>query len=281
MLPLAIPYPEGAQEGYWGPVTSTIDWCEENYVVFSFVAEAMNTVTNLGFVLLAGYALRNAIRYNLEWRFKIAGCGFILVGIGSWLFHMTLWYEFQLLDELPMIYATCIPLWSIFSHNRSSRSSTLIALSIAASALFLTAIYLWQKDPTLHQAAFGLLNVFIIVTSIVQTNREVHDVVAKRNLRYTLALGVGQFLFGWLLWNTDVHFCHFYRSIRRTLGMPYGFLLEMHAAWHILTCFGVYSYMQYLEYLHMFIVGKQHNFRYIWKFGFFPVCERIPSAKHD
>ena len=32
----------------------------------------------------------------------------IIVGIGSWMFHMTLLYHMQLLDELPMIYGTAI-----------------------------------------------------------------------------------------------------------------------------------------------------------------------------
>lgn len=27
------------REGYWGPTTSTLDWCEENYTVTLFVAE--------------------------------------------------------------------------------------------------------------------------------------------------------------------------------------------------------------------------------------------------
>lgn len=27
------------RKGYWGPTTSTLDWCEENYVVTLYVAE--------------------------------------------------------------------------------------------------------------------------------------------------------------------------------------------------------------------------------------------------
>lgn len=27
------------REGYWGPTTSTLDWCEENYALTQFVAE--------------------------------------------------------------------------------------------------------------------------------------------------------------------------------------------------------------------------------------------------
>jgi dihydroceramidase len=32
----------------------------------------------------------------------------LLVGIGSTMFHMTLKYPMQLMDELPMIYGSCI-----------------------------------------------------------------------------------------------------------------------------------------------------------------------------
>uniref|UniRef100_A0A8C5S2P9 Alkaline ceramidase n=1 Tax=Laticauda laticaudata TaxID=8630 RepID=A0A8C5S2P9_LATLA len=31
--------PAGDRTGYWGPPTSTLDWCEENYVVSSYIAE--------------------------------------------------------------------------------------------------------------------------------------------------------------------------------------------------------------------------------------------------
>lgn len=31
----------------------------------------------------------------------------VVVGFGSWAFHMTLLYEMQLFDELPMVWGTC------------------------------------------------------------------------------------------------------------------------------------------------------------------------------
>lgn len=46
MLPFAWPYPPEQKNGYWGIPTSTIDWCEENYVVSTYIAEAINTTTN-------------------------------------------------------------------------------------------------------------------------------------------------------------------------------------------------------------------------------------------
>ena len=37
-------------------------------------------------------------------RYQLIFCSLLAVGVGSWLFHMTLKYEMQLLDELPMIW---------------------------------------------------------------------------------------------------------------------------------------------------------------------------------
>jgi len=36
--------------GYWGPSTSSIDWCEANYAITRFIAEFTNTLSNLVFV---------------------------------------------------------------------------------------------------------------------------------------------------------------------------------------------------------------------------------------
>lgn len=37
---LIIPgYEVGNLEGYWSPRTASIDWCEANYVVSSYIAE--------------------------------------------------------------------------------------------------------------------------------------------------------------------------------------------------------------------------------------------------
>ncbi len=39
--------PNPVPVGYWGPITSTLLWCEEKYQWSYYVAEPINTVTNL------------------------------------------------------------------------------------------------------------------------------------------------------------------------------------------------------------------------------------------
>lgn len=257
-------------EGFWGPPTSTIDWCEENYVVSFFIAEFINTLSNSFFILLAVYAMSSSIKNRFELRFTLISFGFALVGIGSWLFHMTLKYEYQLLDELPMIYATCIPLWSVFSEDKSQSMSWAIGWSIVIGSNLLTAIYLHFKDPTIHQVAYALINVLIIIRSHLLTLKYVKNEADRKRLFKIMVSGVATFLTGYFLWNLDVHFCSSWIGIRRVLGIPLGFLFELHGWWHILTGTGVYYYVVYLEYLRLFIIKRENEYLYIERFGFLP-----------
>lgn len=280
MLPFAVPYPPEQPHGFWGTPTSTIDWCEENYVVLRYIAEAVNTVTNLLFIALASYAIHTAWHARLEPRFLFTAGGFMLVGIGLWLFHMTLRYQFQLLDELPMIYATCIPFWSIFGEFKDKGGRLSVAVGIFMAANLLTAVYLHLKDPTIHQAAYGLLNAAIIFKSVQITNSHVHDAVAKANLRKTMYLGISIFLLGYVLWNLDIHLCDLVRATRRRWGMPYGFVLEGHGWWHIFTGTGVYYYLVYIEYLRCFTTGTEAFYAFRWVRGL-PVVELVDAPGLD
>lgn len=87
---------------------STVDWCEINYNKSEYIAEFWNTIS--GLFLVASGALyyknnvdwmQNNIRFYIHFA-RIASL-LVFVGFGTMLFHGTLYYPFQLLDELPMI----------------------------------------------------------------------------------------------------------------------------------------------------------------------------------
>lgn len=280
MLPFAIPYAPEQPNGFWGKPTSTIDWCEENYVVLSYIAEALNTITNLGFILLAGFAIYHASTNRLEPRFVFTALGFLLVGVGLWLFHMTLRYEFQLLDELPMIYATCIPFWLVFSEFKTPLQSVGVGVGIFMAANLLTAVYLHLKNPTIHQAAYALLNAGIIFKLIALTRLHVKDPVARSQLFCTMTFGIAIFGLGYLVWNLDIHFCTQVRSVRRDWGMPYGFVLEGHGWWHLFTGIGVYFYLVYEEYLRCFLTGTEQFFVFKWTWGL-PLVYCVDKLGYD
>ena len=45
------------EKGFWLPHTATIDWCESNYAVTSYIAEFWNTVSNLVMILFPMYGI--------------------------------------------------------------------------------------------------------------------------------------------------------------------------------------------------------------------------------
>ena len=92
---------------------ATINWCEDDYIYSNYIAELYNSLTGV-FLCLSpllfyyhsykvsnwyGYGM-NLILYN-----DLKNCFYLifLVGVGTVLFHGTLLYVFQLLDEIPML----------------------------------------------------------------------------------------------------------------------------------------------------------------------------------
>jgi dihydroceramidase len=96
-------------DGYWGKRTATIDWCEINYEVTHYIAEFWNTISNLVMIVFPLYSLywsynhykfANEAKKNVLNRLTssnfivpksvwLCQIGLMLVGIGSWMFHMT------------------------------------------------------------------------------------------------------------------------------------------------------------------------------------------------
>jgi dihydroceramidase len=75
---------------FWGPVTSTMELCEENYARSSYIAEFYNTLSNAPCILLALIGLVNALRQRFEKRFSVLHISNMILSIGSIIFHATL-----------------------------------------------------------------------------------------------------------------------------------------------------------------------------------------------
>lgn len=101
----SLPYPE-EQDGYWSPVTSTLDWCEEvrmpnmrlerclylrRTMSLRHTLQSLSTRSRiLLFMYLASKGIRNCLKHGHDTVFLVAFIGYVLVGTGSFLFHATL-----------------------------------------------------------------------------------------------------------------------------------------------------------------------------------------------
>lgn len=283
MFELGKAYPPQPDRGYWGKITSTIDWCEENYVISPYVAEWSNTMTNGLFVIIALYSMYCSLRNGMEFRFHLVSFGFALVGVGSWLFHMTLQYRYQLLDELPMIYATCIPTWSLLCETPETLKSAnglrkvslerqlKIGFELAIFVIVLSLIYLGTKISEIHQTVYGVFTVAVVGISGKHAHDYVRDKTATKSMYQCMALGSFLFLAGFLFWNLDNQLCPIWIHIRREwLKLPLGMFLELHAWWHLLTASGVYCFIVFLQFLRVHTQGSSHRFLLIWRWGIVP-----------
>jgi len=88
--------------------SSSIDWCESNYKVIYCIAEIMNTLSGLLFILFSliqYYSIKRFINKYFELSLIILN---FIIGIGTIIFHSTLNLFGQYVDELGILLLICL-----------------------------------------------------------------------------------------------------------------------------------------------------------------------------
>ncbi|KAH9838958.1 Ceramidase [Teratosphaeria destructans] len=293
----SIPYPPARSDGYWAPITSTIDWCEENYYVTRYSAEIVNAWTNLLFAWLAFKGMYNCYHHGHDRIFFLAFIGFLLVGSGSFAFHSTLKYPMQLVDELSMIYTTCLMFWATFGYDRGLAVKWALGFFTAGIAVGITAYYHYLQDPTFHQNAYAVLTALVLFRSMYvmevrlrpyfrrrrlanekigksdvvsevdrreEERKDVRDAEIIQQMWFMVGLGLSIFLGGFAIWNLDNEYCSQIRKWRREIGLPWGILLEGHGWWHLMTGLGAYMYIVWGVWLRHCLNGRADEYELKW-----------------
>ncbi|KAF5312906.1 hypothetical protein D9619_002617 [Psilocybe cf. subviscida] len=245
---LATIVPWLQKTGAYGPVTSTLDWCEINHQFSPYIAEMANSVSNLFTIFLGVLGHLATRREAFPTRFSIGYLGIILVGVGSVLFHSTLLFEAQLADELPMIYVTAMNLFVLFDDVpgfgiEHTRSKVVVGTMLAFDAFF-SWTYIVNRNPIYHQVVFASL-LFVTagrVTSLLRrpaAKKSIPD-VKRAMIASTFTRGALVFAFAFFVWNLDNIFCGHITQWKLAVGWPAAFLLEGHSWWHIFTGLGSY-----------------------------------------
>ncbi|KAI8382370.1 alkaline ceramidase 3 [Blakeslea trispora] len=261
---------------YWGHVTSTIDWCEENYTVSPYLAEFFNTTTNLAFLFTSLFGIYNIWRNGSNKALILAYLGVIFVGFGSWCFHMTLQYEMQLLDELPMIYVASVVMWLTFLADPNSSNGYKVPFALALYSAIVTWSYLLINNPVFHQVCYAALILGIVYRSIVLHHQIPKDMTYERSrMQSLLWMSAFGFIIAFGLWNIDNVFCHHLRAWRHTVPLAIGALSELHGWWHIGTAIGCYYFVVFCEWIQP-TLARNSSLRYtLYWLG--PLCYLRPN----
>lgn len=169
----------------------------------------------------------------------------------------------QLVDELSMIYTTCIMCYATFAYSKSRQFSILLATGLVSLAVFITLYYHYLQDPAFHQNAYAILTAIVVFRSMYvmeinlrpsikrkEKDRELHEkslVTAEEKSRslsadnrdlkilstmwQMIACGLSVFLGGFGIWTLDNEYCSTLRGWRRDIGLPWGIILEGHGWW--------------------------------------------------
>lgn len=198
--------------GFWN-VTSSIDWCEENYSKSHFIAEFWNTISSFAMVI-SGFQIRNKEISRL----------LVSVGIGSVLFHMTLSRYAQAIDEVPMIWLSLFMIKygtdKLGFKFKALRNLCLMAYGIIAT-LCITIF-----DNSKQFNIFHTFNGIVIIIVLLLFKQ-----ISKKNetCRKLYNTGVLWFGTGFTCWIIDLLFCDYIGQI------------PLHAIWHACSSIGVYK----------------------------------------
>jgi dihydroceramidase len=132
-----------------------------------------------------------------------------------------------------VIWTTCIMAAMVWSWDVSKAVSNLIYAALIFAAVFITVVYMHLKDPTFHQVAYAFLTGLLLTRSTYLLHTRVDNAEARKNMWWTIVIGVGSFLTGFILWIIDNEFCDVLRSVRHEIGIPWAFFLELHGWWYV------------------------------------------------
>lgn len=275
--------------GYWGEITSTLVWCEEKYYFSKYMAEPVNTLTNVYMIWLCAFGARNALQQGFPFRFALCYMGGLLIGLGSFAFHATLKYEAQLLDELPMIYTMAIYLYVVLETTpmgQKPRFQLLLPAALIALVTFVTVTYVNYNNPVFHQVAYGAMQVMGTVQIVrlmnAKQDRAHMNAEQRREISRNMVLGSALFVLAFAVWNVDNIFCAQLRQLRHKVGFPFALLLEGHGWWHIGTGYGAYMVIASSQRLLMSVKeGSADNFATRYLFGIHPYTVRVKPYKSD
>ena len=250
--------------GYWtaqGTPTSSIDWCEHNYVISFFVAEFWNTLSNIGLVLLGLFGCYWTRKVGIEFRFTLCYICIAIIGVGSAAFHGTLTHVGQQGDETPMMFYCCAFCPCLFFLKPESEKKfgpntfQYTCVGLLVFALGFAVLHWFYRFILFFQMLIG----FCAVLSVILLRP--HNKACSNKSAHRLGLhyygGVGAL--SMLVWQLDVHFC------RHLHALPHLPNPQFHAWWHFGCAVYTYSGCTFLTYQRQVYLGKKPILRYVLK----------------
>jgi len=192
----------------------------------------------------------------------------MLVGLGSAAFHGSLLYTGQIMDELPMVYASLALLYSVLEMESTKKKTVYkyLAPAILVFCGIFTAVYLYLPDFFIFFLVAYILCILTIVYNCILIYRKPETVTHQKLF---IVLAAGSYVGGWLFfWVPEVAACETLKS--------YNF----HSWWHVTSTIGAFFFVLFSTYERELKRGRRPQLNYN-SFAGVPLLPfvHIPSAK--
>ncbi|KAB8236411.1 hypothetical protein ETB97_010339 [Aspergillus alliaceus] len=241
---------------FWGPQTSYLNFCEEDYVITRYIAEFINTLSSFVYVLYGIYGLSKLCHKKHAGSRSIPYFGLIGVGVCSAGYHMTLKYHTQMSDELSMHLLTTPLLYRILSFQTTPQHTRTVGIILSLLFTIVMVVHMVMDEFLLHAVTFGMAVYLIATRTLKIIPRQIPDPATRKKVQSIALFGCASFIFGYLVWLIDDLACRVLRSTRQTVGLPLAFLLELHGWWHVFTAIGGYIAVAVID---LITSGEMHH----------------------
>ncbi|XP_062965075.1 alkaline ceramidase 1 [Cynocephalus volans] len=204
--------------------SSEVDWCETNFQYSQLVAEFYNTFSNVTFLLFGPLMMFLMHPYAQKRSRYIYGVCilFMVIGLFSMYFHMTLSFLGQLLDELSILWllASSYSIWMprcYFPAFLGGKRALFIRLVIITTVL---STFLSFLRPTVNAYALNSIALHILYI-VCQEYRK----TSNKELRHLIEVSVVLWAFALTSWISDRFLCSFWQWIHFSY---------LHSIWHVL-----------------------------------------------
>jgi dihydroceramidase len=263
-------------EGFWEPHTSSIDFCETNYLHTSHIVEIHNTWSSIIGIALFGVLGLLYGNPTQELRFALAYVDLIVIGMGSAFLHGTLHWVFQSSDELPMVYLSTILVYICFELETSSPSLKypnlpfyLVLISIVNTLVYygfqdLYWVFLFTFNSSLGAYAFMIGSMFY----------KGHEITKNVTSRKIVCLAMITYIFiASPIWVIDILCCKW--VLLNIAANMFG--MTPHILWHFSAGYAGYCTIVYLESFRMQALRKSFSAKYL--LGIIPLI--VPTSDGD
>eukprot|EP01006_Ploeotia_vitrea_P059170 TRINITY_DN7134_c0_g1_i1.p1 TRINITY_DN7134_c0_g1~~TRINITY_DN7134_c0_g1_i1.p1 ORF type:complete len:277 (-),score=-46.41 TRINITY_DN7134_c0_g1_i1:2-832(-) len=256
--------------GFWEPHSSSVDFCEPNYLHSIYIAETHNVWSSVYISLLPilGMIFCNPLN---EWRTIVMYLTLFCVGIGSCFLHGTLHWLSQSADEIPMLWLNLSFIFALYNlgNSRPRKSVSYTGILLFGIGILQTIGYFTMRhiyDFFLFSFISSLL--IVILWTIYIVFRDIHSTDYPIRL-YLFKNAMYSFVFfGASLWIYEMNHCEHL--------LPYYISMNgitFHILWHLGSGTGAYLLILLMIAVRIQTIGYQAEIEWIL-YGIFPIIKK-------